>query len=224
MKERVKIDHTLLVFVVVLTGILYQLPQLYFINRWGDNILDFLGFFLILKGMYWRMAARGHKRAHSARGEGLVITGLYQVVRNPMYLGTFLLGVGFVFIVWPWWSFPIFTWLFYIRFMRQVTVEEAFLKKRFGKSYEDYCQQVPRLLPSWQNCKSLDIKRVFPWEETWSTQEKRGLLIWPFLAFLFEILQEKIVFQVFHPIQALFILFLAGCVFAAGIFLWYRRG
>ena len=127
---------------IILTGLLYQFPRVYYANRFFDNILDFIGLSVMLKGVYIRMAARGHKKAHSNQGEGLVTTGLYSYTRNPMYLGTFLVGAGFVLIVWPWWSLPIFGWLFYLRFKKQVLKEEKHLRGLFKEEYKIYCRKV----------------------------------------------------------------------------------
>ncbi len=166
------------------------------------------------------MAARGHKKAHSKKGEGLVKTGLYAYTRNPMYLGSFLIGGGFVLMVWPWWTLPVFARVFYMRFKRQVIKEEKYLRKTFGKDYETYAGKVPRIFPSLKSSWKINMKKVFPRGEAWNTKEKRGLIAWPVLALVLETIQEKIVFNVIDIPQTLIVFIVAMLVFVIGW--WYR--
>lgn len=76
-----------------------------------------------------------------------VAVGPYKYVRNPMYLGAFLLLAGgglylrsgsmFVFA---------FVWIAAIHFF-VVVIEEPGLRRRFGSTYEDYCRRVHRWSP-----------------------------------------------------------------------------
>jgi protein-S-isoprenylcysteine O-methyltransferase Ste14 len=77
----------------------------------------------------------------------LVVHGLYQYVRNPMYIGVLLLLVAespffessslFKYVVGTFICFHLFIVLY----------EEANLRRRFGESYIHYCQSVNRWLP-----------------------------------------------------------------------------
>jgi len=215
MKTRIKIDSAILSFIIILTGFLYQFSRLYTTGPLADDILDFLGVVVVLKGTFIRMAARGYKKAYSKSGQGLVITGPYTLVRNPMYLGSFLMGAGFVLIVWPWWSLPVFAWLFYLRFNKQIIAEEQYLGGLFGKDYTDYMKKVPRLFPKIKDVLKMKVKEVFPFEYVWSTKERWGLFAWPLLAVLLEGFQEKIVFGETDWIKNMAVVLLA--IFLTGI-------
>ncbi|MBU1997750.1 MAG: isoprenylcysteine carboxylmethyltransferase family protein [Candidatus Omnitrophica bacterium] len=195
MKKRIKIDSSILSFVIVLTGFLYVFPGLYSQSKGVDNALDILGILCIIKGVLIRMAARGHKKKFSKKGGDLVTSGLYSLVRNPMYLGSCSLGIGFVLLVWPWWSVPIFLWLFYIRFNKQVVKEEELLGELFGQKYKNYCKGTPRVFPSIKKCLEVKTKEIIDVKELFSTKEIRGLLTWPLLAVVLEYFQEKVVFK-----------------------------
>lgn len=210
MKSRIKIDSAILSFIIILTGLLYCYPFLYPFGPRGDNVLDFLGLIVVLKGTFLRMAARGHKKAHSQQGKGLVMTGPYRLVRNPMYLGSFLMGAGFVLIVWPWWSLPIFGILFYLRFCQQVIKEEKHLGEVFGKVYADYCSNVPRAFPRWSDFQKMKYSEIYPPDEVWNTKEVRGFVTWPILAVLLETFQELVVFGSTNILQTISIFILAG--------------
>ena len=223
MKKRIKIDSSLLSVAILFTGFLYQFPHLYPSSRLLDNGLDWLGLIILLKGAYVRMAARGVKKAHSQQGAGLVKKGLYSVVRNPMYLGSFMMGVGFVLIVWPLWILPVFVWLFYLRFRRQIVKEEAWLAKNFSEDYEAYCRKVPRLFPRWDKLWTMKASKLFPWKETWSTKETRGLVYWPLAAVAMESFQEWRVFGSTNPFHTVLLFLSAAAVFLIGMWIRYQE-
>jgi protein-S-isoprenylcysteine O-methyltransferase Ste14 len=223
MKQRVKIDSALLQFVIILTGFLYLFPQLYTSNMFFDDIFDFLGLLTVLSGTFLRMSARGHKKIHSRKGHGLVLSGPYTLVRNPMYLGSFLMGSGFVLIVWPWWALPLFSCLFYLRFRRQILKEEKHLMEIFGETYENYCRKIPAMIPHADKLLKVRFTEVFPFFELWLTQEKYGLLGWPVLAFLLETFQENVVYGFSSFPHTFKIFFVAFLVFAAVAGLSYQR-
>ena len=215
MKRRVQIDVSLVGVAIILTIIFWRLPQAYFTNELCDNIFDFLGLFLILEGTMSRMAARGHKKKFSEQSKQLVTTGPYRLVRNPMYLGSFLIGLGFAFIVWPWWIIPLFVWTFLWRFNKQISKEEDFLSKTFGQEYETYCQNVPPLFPALQNL-NFDPRELINKQELLSTKEKFGLIAWPLLAVVFETLQETAIFKISDLRQTIVIFLSAILVYAIG--------
>ena len=74
----------------------------------------------------------------------LVITGVYKITRNPMYLGMLLIIISFAFYKTSIISLiliPFF--IFYINKF-QIEPEEFEMRKKFGKEYEDYCKKVDR--------------------------------------------------------------------------------
>lgn len=223
MKTRIKIDSAILSFIIILTGFLYQFPWLYTSSRATDNILDFIGIIGVLKGIYFRMAARGYKKAHSQSGHGLVMVGPYTLVRNPMYLGSFLMGTGFVLIVWPWWTAPIFGYLFYVRFIPQIKKEELYLHETFGQDYDEYTKKVPRIFPKIKDAVMAKAKDIFPLKYIWTTKEKWGLIGWPMLAVFSEAFQEKVVFGFADFGQIIFIFVLAIVSFTFAKWLEYQR-
>lgn len=223
MKRRIQVDNAILSFIIILTGFLYHFPRLYSHNRFIDNGMDFLGFFLILVGTYIRMAARGYKKANSRKGVELVTDGIYALIRHPMYLGSLLMGAGFILIVWPWWTLLIFIALFYLRFNPQMVKEEDHLRAFFGKNFEKYCASVPRLFPSPDGVAHIRARKVFSWKEAWDTKEKRGLLGWPLLAIFLETLQENIVFGGTSVAQTSMIYLAALGVFIVIFWFYYRN-
>ncbi len=210
MKKRIQIDVTLLLIVIIGTMVLMKAENFYLKNRIWDDISDFLGMILILKGNFIRMSARGFKKNRSLEGEMLVTEGPYKLTRNPMYLGSFMIGVGFVLILWPWWMWSLFALVFYVRFRRQIELEERYLFSHFGSPFEQYRKKVPQIFPRWSAVWRLRVKETFPWGTLWITKEKWGFISWPLLAFILEALQELLVFGSFDFEIAL-------CVFGAAM-------
>lgn len=210
MKPRIKIDVLLLSCVIVLTGLLYQFPQLYSSNRLMDTIWDFTGILFVLKGTLIRMLGRGHKKVASQNSRTLVTSGIYRLTRNPMYLGSFYMGCGFVLIVWPWWCVFIFAALFYGRFRPQVIQEEELLAKAFGHDYGEYCERVPRVFPRFQLLRRTELKEIVNFQEAFSTSEKYGLVAWPAAAVVLETFQEIIIFGETNIVRTIVIFLAAG--------------
>jgi protein-S-isoprenylcysteine O-methyltransferase Ste14 len=77
----------------------------------------------------------------------LVVSGLYQYIRNPMYVGALLIQVGN--IIWFESLAQAVYWLFlFIGFNLFIRAnEEPYLRKTFGSRYEAYCEDVPRWIP-----------------------------------------------------------------------------
>ena len=223
MKKRVKIDSAILSFIIIMTGFLFAFRNLYPRNPYLDDALDFLGFIVLLAGIILRMSARGHKKAHSQKSEKLVTSGPYTLVRNPMYLGSFLMGAGFILIVWPWWSLPLFAILFYARFTRQIIKEEAHLLKIGGDKYTRYCKRVQRIFPSLRHLPQARLRRVIKLKEAFSTNERRGLWIWPIFAIALESFQEWLVFEETILSQTVTIFLMAAVVFVIGFWILYQK-
>lgn len=80
----------------------------------------------------------------------LVVTGLYRYVRNPMYVGVFLVLLGeIVFFASP--ALLIYTVAWFICVNLFVLLyEEPALRGKFGQEYDDYCRSVSRWIPRGQ--------------------------------------------------------------------------
>ncbi len=76
----------------------------------------------------------------------LVRDGLYQVSRNPMYVGVLLavFGQAIVFASMRVALYGVALWLFF--HLTVVFQEEPHLRRERGSSYDEYCRRVPRWL------------------------------------------------------------------------------
>lgn len=80
-------------------------------------------------------------------------TGMYSVVRHPLYLGNSLIWLGVSFFARLWWLSVILLLGFWLYYERIIFAEEEFLRRRFGRKYTDWAEQTPAFLPrlgSWK--------------------------------------------------------------------------
>lgn len=111
---------------------------------WTEALLDAGGMLLVV-GLGIRVLARQWKaeRAH----ENLVTDGLYGYVRHPLYVGSFLLGLGLTCVVGDWLLAVLFLVGFAVNHGSVIQAEERELEAAFGDEYRRYRAEVPGFIP-----------------------------------------------------------------------------
>jgi protein-S-isoprenylcysteine O-methyltransferase Ste14 len=94
-------------------------------------------------GLWLRAWAAGHIRKNAE----LATSGPYAYTRNPLYLGSFLLGLGFTIAAGRWVLALLFAALFLGIYFPVMRVETSTLAELFGKDYEAYSRSVPLFFP-----------------------------------------------------------------------------
>jgi protein-S-isoprenylcysteine O-methyltransferase Ste14 len=77
----------------------------------------------------------------------LVMDGVYQRVRHPMYSALFLYSVGQLLVLPNWVAGPSYLVTFGILFALRLRAEERMLVEEFGAAYEAYMARTKRLVP-----------------------------------------------------------------------------
>ena len=79
----------------------------------------------------------------------LITTGPYAYVRNPIYVGNFILSMGLCVMAWAWMPYMlgVFVLAFGVQYAMIVSLEEEHLQETFGDEYTRYLAHVPRFLP-----------------------------------------------------------------------------
>lgn len=113
-----------------------------------------------LLGQFIRAYTVGHTpRGTSGRNikgqvaEELNTTGIYSMVRHPLYLGNFFMWLGPVLVLESFWftiTFSLAYWLYYERIM---FAEEQFLRRKFGDAYDIWSENVSAFLPAFGKYK-----------------------------------------------------------------------
>lgn len=102
-----------------------------------------IGGAIALPGLLLRAWATGHLRKNDA----LAITGPYAYTRNPLYFGSFLIGLGFTVASGRLVLGIVFAALFLGIYVPVMRVESATLAGLFGERYQGYLKAVPLFLP-----------------------------------------------------------------------------
>lgn len=93
-------------------------------------------------GVAIRAAASGHVK----KNRELTTSGPYAFTRNPLYLGSMMIALGFGVASRNWWVAAAIVVLFLAIYLPVIRSEEEFLRSEFP-GFDEYCAQVPRLIP-----------------------------------------------------------------------------
>jgi protein-S-isoprenylcysteine O-methyltransferase Ste14 len=80
------------------------------------------------------------------KNQDLATAGPYAYCRNPLYLGSIVIAVGFAIASRDLWVAVALLLLFALVYVPVIRSEEVFLRGHFSQ-YDEYAQRVPRLLP-----------------------------------------------------------------------------
>lgn len=116
------------------------------------------------------------------KGKRVAIGGPYAWIRNPLYMGSFIIGTGFCLALWET-PLPVGKGLLYVAFFlgfgvvyRAKTLAEGKeLVHHLGEDYSRYAQQVPPFLPTRGPVSGLGVQ-TFSWELYMKNREYECML------------------------------------------------
>ena len=118
---------------------------------------------------------RGGKAGRPAASR-LVTGGIYAHTRNPMYLGNICIAAGFAMASGSPLAyvtvFPFFLFVYHAI----ARAEEDFLRKEFGREYEEYILRVPRLFPNLRGLRGTLTRTPYNWRRPF--KQDLGTLTW----------------------------------------------
>lgn len=75
------------------------------------------------------------------------VTGIYSIVRHPLYVGNYFMWLGPSLFLRSAWFAIIFSLVYWIYYERIIFAEEQFLRRKFGEAYDKWSDQVNAVIP-----------------------------------------------------------------------------
>jgi protein-S-isoprenylcysteine O-methyltransferase Ste14 len=123
-------------------------------------------------GIAIRIWACGYLR----KEKELTTSGPYRFTRNPLYLGSLILGISTVVACNSLWVFAIFMANFLIFYPVVVCVERQRMSQLFPEKYNEYSKKVPLFFPTLKPKPSCDSLNPFSWTLYKQNKENRALI------------------------------------------------
>ena len=121
----------------------------------GERLFNIVSILVAFSGLAVRIATVGFvpggtsgRNTRAQRADTLNTTGLYSVVRNPLYVGNILTLTGFLLAAKIWWLVVVGLAVAVFYYERIIMAEEAYLIEKFGSAYEQWAARTPALIPN----------------------------------------------------------------------------
>jgi hypothetical protein len=116
-------------------------------------------------------------------------TGMYSIVRHPLYLGNYLAMLGVAVFFHTWWMVLLTTSLYALYYERIMFAEEAFLRERFGETFEQWALATPAIVPRLRGWRQPELP--FSWR-TVLRREYTGIFLLTTTFFLLDVAGDSI--------------------------------
>jgi protein-S-isoprenylcysteine O-methyltransferase Ste14 len=125
---------------------------------------------LVVIGEAIRVWASGHLRKEQVMTTG----GPYRSIRNPLYLGSFMIALGFCLVANSFWVWLLVILYFVLCYLPVIRHEEFLLRTKFPAEYPPYAAAVPAFYPTPKLFGSSSTQ--FSWEQVLRNKEYNALL------------------------------------------------
>ncbi len=118
-----------------------------------NPILNVVGLLIALTGTLTRIISVGYAKPFTSgrenylKADSLNTSGTYSIVRNPLYVGNFLVYNGVLIAYASPAALALFNVFFIVNYYFIIYSEEKYLASQFDDSYRDYCLNVPKVIP-----------------------------------------------------------------------------
>ena len=141
---------------------------------------DILAFTVGMVGLLVRGYAVGYSAygtsgrvTRNQEARALNTTGLYSVVRHPLYVGNYLMWLSATMCTRSMWAVVVVSLIFWLYYERIMFAEESFLRRQFGEVFDRWAATTPAFLPSIKHWRAPTSS--FVWRRV-LRRERSGLL------------------------------------------------
>lgn len=169
--------------VVPLLAIAYR--ELASVKLWSPWLAEFMeqcAFATCLAGLALRCLVVGYaapgtsgRNTREQRADTLNTTGVYSLVRHPLYLANYLVVLGILLQTNIWWLIVIVSLAYALYYERIMMAEEAFLAAKFGDGYKAWAARTPLIVPRLRGW--IPSERRFSWRRVLRSEYTCLLLI-----------------------------------------------
>lgn len=140
-----------------------------------DRLYFFIGFSIVIIGLGIRFFSQGFAadwmRGSEVGADYMLDEGVFSVVRHPLYVGYFFIGLGFTlasdfFLIYLLGFYSLFFTIYYYLIIKE---EESFLEDKFGEVFIRYRKSVPAFFPNLKKWKSGQFLSKFALRMEFST-------------------------------------------------------
>ncbi|HEY4644272.1 MAG TPA: isoprenylcysteine carboxylmethyltransferase family protein [Bacteroidota bacterium] len=142
--------------------------------------------------------------------EALNTTGLYSIVRNPLYLGNTVMVLGAALLPGAWFLPVIVTLVLILYYERIIATEEEYLEEKFGDDFRAWAARVPAVIPRFNNFQPSEYP--FSWKVA-LRREFYGLYAIIAAFFFLDLAEKAIAYRTVELDTFWTVLFIVGSVF-----------
>jgi len=129
------------------------------------------------------------RNTHGQVAQTLNTTGVYSVVRHPLYVGNYFMWMGIALFPRSWWLALVVSLAFWLYYERIMFAEEAFLRGKFGPAFDQWAARTPAFVPKLRNW----VRPAFPFSWRMVLRREYSGLYAVILCFtVLEVLGDKI--------------------------------
>lgn len=128
----------------------YQVPQ----NKKWDFIcltISFVGLGIRIVTVASVPKETSGRNTQDQKADSLNTTGMYSLVRHPLYLGNFIIWLGLSLFLRLWWFTLLISLIFCLYYERIIFAEEEFLRRKFGSEFLSWTDKIPAFFPKLRN-------------------------------------------------------------------------
>ena len=144
---------------------IYLFPDLYFTqdiqNFYLSIVISFTGQLIRVLTVGFTPSGTSGRNTSKQIANSLNTKGIYSIVRHPLYLGNYLIWLGFLIYLSNFYTILIFSIFYYFYYHKIMYAEEAFLINKFNEKYYNWSKDVASFIPNFLRYQRSGVKFSF---------------------------------------------------------------